>query len=284
MRNWGDHLALWSQTREPGARPLDACVVDLRAPELDDPYVNREGLARIAGISTEDLPDPKHSDRSDLPEPQHEVNGEMWWAKPVAQDWAESHRQTHVPESVLSATTSYGTTQPVGLVDDHDRLRRTFHETLTADRGTGRRTTPYLKGEPAREAADSLAWDAAASVIYGNDQGLVPHEAIRVVLIESIVARFAEDVDRGKEEQSRLAPIRANTMRLLAWYLRHRPRSTAGILGEICLLARVKLDLSPSTVGSVLRRSFHLSSGLDRSVTDALLESALPPSARPVTG
>ncbi len=284
--NWKDHLALWAQLRasQPGRLPLDACVVDLQAPELETgTLVDMVGLAKIAGLSTNDLPDPKYGGRDELPEPQHEADGRMWWSVPVAQDWGENYRRDNGPATLLSSTTVYDTIQPTGLVTDHNRLRRVFHETLTEQRRNGgKKQAPYMKGNLAQEAANELAWDAAAALMYGHNQGLIPHSPLRDVLVEAILSRLAEDVERRRGEdrkESILSDMPTSAVKLLTWYIQHRPRETANILGEICLKARVRLDLQPAEVGSLFRRSFTLDSGLDGKTIDTLLDMALPPSA-----
>jgi hypothetical protein len=132
-------------------------------------------LAKIAAVSAEAMPDLRYGGAKELPVPQDEADGTMRWSTPVARDWAESHHQKNGPAVLLSATTSYDTAQPVGLVDSHNRLRENFLEDLTKPRGKRRKV--YLKGDEAREAADSLAWTAAISLMYGNDNGLIPHFA-----------------------------------------------------------------------------------------------------------
>jgi hypothetical protein len=286
--NWKDHLALWAQLRasQPDRPPLDACVADLRAPELRrENLVGKAELAKLAGISTNDLPDPEYGGRNDLPEPQYEDAGTMWWSVPVARDWAENYLRDNGPAALLSSTTVYGTVQPTGLVADHNRLRRVFHESLTEQRGSvGKKEAPYMKGAMAQSAADALAWDAAAALMYGHDQGLIPHGPLREVLVESILGRLAEDVEersrRGKSREGMvLSDMPTGAVKLLTWYIRHRPRETAGILGEVCLRARVGLDLPPAKIGNLFRRSFTLDSGLDGKTIDTLLDMALPPSA-----
>ncbi|MFG2895002.1 hypothetical protein [Streptomyces sp. NPDC048248] len=288
VTNWKDHLALWAELRaaDPGRLPLDACIVDFHAPELErEALVDMAGLAKIAAIGVDDLPDPKYG-RNSLPEPQLEAAGSMWWSVPVAQDWAENHLRDNGPEALLSATTVYDTVQPTGLVDDHNRLRGVFHEALTESRHSGGKKQPaFMKGDLAQSAADSLAWDAAASLMYGHDQGLIPHGPLRDVLVESIVGRLAEDVEQrvseGKGvEDIMLSDMPTSAVKLLTWYIQRRPRETANLLGEVCLTARVRLGLQPAVVGGLFRRSFSLDSGLDGKTIDSLLDMALPPSAR----
>lgn len=283
VANWRDHLALWAQHRSPGARPLEACVVDLHAPELEAvSLVDMAGLAKIAAVPADDMPDLRYGGAKELPEPQDVADdGTMRWSVPVARDWAENYHQKNGATVLLSATTSYDTTQPVGLVDSHNRLRKNFLEDLTKPRG--KRRKPLLKGDEAREAADSLAWTAATSLMYGSDYGLIPHFPLREVLVDAVVGHLAEDVERRKETQKEditLSDLSGSTVKMLTWYFQHHPDSTASILGEICLQSRVRLGLAPAQVGELLRLSFHLDSGLDKGIIDRLMDMALPPSAR----
>jgi hypothetical protein len=279
--DWQDHLALWAQLRasRPGARPLKECVVDLHAPELaTDRLVDLAGLAKIAAVAEEDMPDLRY-EADKFPEPQAGVGGAPWWSVPVARDWAEDFRRKNGPRTLLSATTSYDTVQPVGLVDAHNRLRKVFHDDLTESRGKRRKS--YLKGDEAHEVADALAWTAAATLMYGQDSGLIPGSALRGVLIDAVLSSLAVDVERrsGSKDQTTLGDLPAGTVAMLVWYLQHRPEAAAGVFGEICLDARLRFNLSPVQVGKMLRTSFHLDSDLDSSTVRQLMDMALPPSA-----
>ncbi|WP_329171281.1 hypothetical protein [Streptomyces sp. NBC_01477] len=281
--NWHDHLALWAQLRasQPGVRPLTECVVDLHAPELAaDRLVNMAGLANIAAVAEEDMPDLRY-EADKLPEPQAEADGAPWWSVPVARDWAENFHQKNGPKSLLAATTSYDTVQPVGLVDAHNRLRKNFHDDLT-EQPRGKRRKPYMKGDDAHEAADALAWTAATTLMYGQDQGLIPGGALRKVLIDAVLGHLADDVDQhgGTNDGKRLGDLPADTVRMLVWYFQHRPEAAAGIFGEICLDARLRFGITPVQVGKMLRVSFHLDSDLDSDAVRQLMDMALPPSAR----
>ncbi|MFD3544839.1 hypothetical protein ACFWUW_04320 [Streptomyces sp. NPDC058655] len=50
---------------------------------------------------------------------------------------------------------------------------------------------------------------------------------------------------------------------------------------QICLDAHTRLNVDPETVGKIIRRSLYLDSKLGRKTIDALLDMALPPSAKP---
>jgi hypothetical protein len=260
---------------------LKECVVDLHAPVLAaDRLVGLAGLAKIAAVAEEDLPDLRY-EADKLPEPQAEADGAPWWSMPIARDWAENFRQKNGPGKLLAATTSYDTVQPVGLVDAHNRLRKVCHDDLT-EQPRGKRRKPYLKGDDAREVADELAWTAAATLMYGQDQGLIPGGALRTVPIHAVLGHLADDVDQhsGPKDERRLADLPADTVRMLVWYFQHRPEAAAGIFGEICLDARLRFGFTPVQVGKMLQVSFHLDSGLDGSTVRQLMDMALPPSAR----
>ncbi|MFD4376801.1 hypothetical protein [Streptomyces sp. NPDC058486] len=263
LPNWLDHLALWAEHRRsvPDGRPLDECVVDLKAPELErGRLVDRAGLAKIADIAEDDLPDPRHG-RDKLPEPQdHGVSGPLW-SQPVARDWAEQHRRDHGPGALLSAITSFGTSQPRGLVADHNRLTQVIH----------------VDGEQTEEAAKTLAWWPAV-VLTGGPESLFPVSALRMTLVEAVISHLARDAEKGRNTMW-LSPLHPDVAKIFDWYIQHKPDRTAGLLSEICLKAQEWLDLHPETVGSIIRRSLRLHSTLGEETVDTLLDMALPPSA-----
>ncbi|MEV5432708.1 hypothetical protein [Streptomyces sp. NPDC052701] len=281
LLHWRDHLALWAASRRPGSLPLDRCVVDLRAPELEPAHlVDRTGLAQIAGLAPDDLPHPKYGRRR-LPVPQVETAEGPRWSQPVVRDWAEQHRRTHGPQMLLSATTVFGTDQPLGLVADHNHLTKVIHDSLKdpdnhqQKRGLSRSKTTH------EELAAKLAWWPAVALSDGTD-GFIPVAALRTTLVEAIVGGLAEDVNRAAKTNKTgvsLGDIRRDVVKLLDWYILREPDGTPTLFGEICLLARVRLGLEPKDVGDLLRRSLHLDSELDGETVDALLDLALPPSA-----
>lgn len=283
LANWRDHLALWAQQRQQlsNARPLDQCVVDLRAPELEPAsLVDRAGLAKIAQLAPDDLPHPKHG-RRDLPPPQAGTAERPLWSEPVASDWAEQYRSTHGPATLLAGTTSFGTTQPRGLVSDHNQLTEIIRHSLEDQEAKSAKRRSTRKDEP-HDGAATLAWWPAVA-LTDSPRSLFPISALRTTLIEAVLGGLADDVERarkwGKDAPS-LRDIRTDVVKLLDWYIERKPGHTAGLFGEILLIARTRLDLPPQKVASLLRRSLHLDSAMDGDTIDALLEMALPPSAR----
>ncbi|MDT0460694.1 hypothetical protein RM550_34065 [Streptomyces sp. DSM 41527] len=282
LPHWRDHLALWAASRQPGSLPLDQCVIDLRAPELEPArLVDRTGLAQIAGLALDDLPHPKYS-RSSLPVPQTETAEGPRWSRPVARDWAEEHRRAHGPQALLSGTTTFDSEQPLGLVADHNRLTKIICDSLE-DADSPKRKGGLRRGRTTREeSAAQLAWWPAVALSDDTD-GLIPVAALRTTLVEAVIGGLAEDVDRaGKRNRAgvSLGDIRRDVVKLLDWYILREPGRTPVLFGEICLLARLRLGLEPRDVGDLLRRSLHLDSELDGETVDALLDLALPPSAQ----
>ncbi|MEU8949643.1 hypothetical protein [Streptomyces sp. NPDC048489] len=264
VSNWRDHLALWAEHRQgmPDARPLAECVVDLQAPELEPGrLVGRAAMAKIANIAEDDLPAPGYEDHK-MPEPQAHRATEPLWSQPVARDWAEQHRQDHGPGALLSATTTFGTPQPQGLVDDHNHLTKVIH----------------VDGKQTEEEAKTLAWWPAVSLTVGPESHL-PMSALRTTLIEAVLSHLAMT---KAEERSGIwfRPLRRDVVKVFDWYVQRKPDRTSGLLSEICLDARTRLDVDPQTVGQLIRRSLHRESTLGKQTIDALLDAALPPSAK----
>ncbi|WP_327330542.1 hypothetical protein OG265_37325 (plasmid) [Streptomyces sp. NBC_01208] len=282
LSDWHDHLALWAARRQRDSRPLDQCVVDLRTPELDPArFVDREGLAKIANMSSEELPHPERG-RRDLPPAQTETPAGPLWSQPVAQDWAEQRRRTHGPRALLSGrTTEFGTDQPLGLVADHNHLTKIIRDGLEDDRNDGKRRLGFAKPDLERTAA-TLAWWPAVALTEGPNS-LIPISAVRTAVIEAVLGGLARDVNnarkRGRNEVS-LGDIRRDVVALLDWYIQRKPDHTPRLFGEICLEARLRFELSSEQVGHLLQRSLYLDSALDHETINSLLDLALPPSAQ----
>ncbi|MFE1782426.1 hypothetical protein ACFW9F_07500 [Streptomyces sp. NPDC059506] len=285
LPHWREHLALWASHRKPGSRPLDQCIVDLQAPELDPAcFVDRAGLAQIAELELEDLPHPKHG-RKDLPLPQAETAEGPRWSRPVAHDWAEQYHRTHGPEKLLSATTTFGTDQPRGLVDDHNRLTKIIADSLQ-DAEDRKKNRLFTRGSSTNqeELAAHLAWWPAVAMNDGTD-GFIPLTSVRTTIVEAVLgglARDAKDTDDSKSVF--LGDIMADVVHLIDWYILREPQLAPALFGEICLDARLRFGLDPKDVGDLLRRSLNLDSGLDRQTINALLDLALPPSAQSAEG
>lgn len=279
LPNWRDHLALWAEHRRrlPDARPLDECIVDLQAPELErSRLIGRAGLAKIAEVSEVDLPDPEYAS-DELPVPQDYSAAGPRWSVPVAQDWAERYLRAHGPKDLLVETTAFGTSQPRGLVADHNRLTKIIRDSLESDRNDKPRLL-HRDEKRVQEAAETLAWWPAVALTEGPGS-LFPVSALRTTLIEAVVSGLARDVVKGRSEQS-LGDIRTDVVKVFDWYIQRKPDHLEGLLGEICLLAHTRLDLAPEAVGRLIRRSLHLDSKLDGKTIDQLLDTALPPSAK----
>ncbi|MBZ6093458.1 hypothetical protein KVH02_34925 [Streptomyces olivaceus] len=278
LPHWREHLALWASRRKPGSLPLDRCVVDLRAPELDpDLFVDRAGLAQIAELKPEDLPHPQYG-RKDLPPPQDETAQGPRWSRPVARDWAEQHRRTHGPEKLLSATTRFGTDQPRGLVDDHNRLTKIIADSLQAAAESKRNRLFTRSGTDHEEQAAHLAWWPAVALNDGTD-GFIPFTAVRTTIVEAVLGGLARDVEHTDNPEI-LGDIVGDVVHLIDWYILREPELAPALFGEICLDARLRFGLDTKAVGDLLRRSLNLDSSLDQQTLSTLFDLALPPSAQ----
>ncbi|MEV5204626.1 hypothetical protein [Streptomyces sp. NPDC053720] len=161
----------------------------------------------------------------------------------------------------LSATTSFDTPQPQGLVADHDRLRFI-----------------HVDGKQTEKAAKTLAWWPAVSLTVGTES-LVLMSALRTILIEAVLSPLATGVKKGRSGIW-LGTLRRDVVKVFDWYVQREPDHTAGLLSEICLDAHTWLDVDPQTVGQLIRRSLHHDSTLGEETIDALLDMALPPSVK----
>jgi len=97
-----------------------------------------------------------------------------------------------------------------------------------------------------------------------------------------VLSHLAEDVEQERSGNG-LGNLRHDVVEIFDWYVQRQPDHTAGLLGEICPDTRTRLNLDPRIVGRYIRRSLHFDSTLDRETIDALLDMALPPSAKPST-
>ncbi|MFD8019767.1 hypothetical protein ACFV6G_04990 [Streptomyces lavendulae] len=124
----------------PDARPLEECVVDLKAPELEPvSLVDRAGPAKIANIAEGNLPDPKHEDHK-LPELQAHAAIGLCGRSP----WPGTGRNSvTVPRAPARSSPHHlfrHTPQPHGFVADHNRLTRVIQGTAIRPRRRSRGT------------------------------------------------------------------------------------------------------------------------------------------------
>lgn len=103
--------------------------------------------------------------------------------------------------------------------------------------------------------------------------------ALRTTLIEAVLSHLATN-DVRETSGIWLRPFHRDVVKVFDWYVQRKPDHTAGLLSEICLEARTRLDVAPESVGQLFRRSLHRDSTLGKETIDALLDAALPPSAK----
>lgn len=98
--------------------------------------------------------------------------------------------------------------------------------------------------------------------------------------VDAVMPHASENARKWGKDEPSLGDSSTDVAKLVVWYIQRKPGHTAGIFGEICLIARTRLALPPEEVGRLLRRSLHLDSKLDGKTINALLDLALPPSAK----
>lgn len=104
---WAHDLAYWAACRLVDGLPLEQCIVDVSAPELDrDALVSKSGAAREIGLSRTEINEAMTADGSGraerFPFPQwHTLNtGSPRWSKPVLREWMWERQRAH-PEPVV---------------------------------------------------------------------------------------------------------------------------------------------------------------------------------------
>lgn len=104
---WAHDLAYWAACRPVDGLPLEQCIVDVSAPELDrDALVSKSGAAREVGLSRAEIKEAMNADGSGravrFPFPQwHTPNTRSpRWSKPVLQEWMWERQRAH-PEPVV---------------------------------------------------------------------------------------------------------------------------------------------------------------------------------------
>lgn len=118
-KRWLHDLAYWASVRPSSAVPLDRCIVNIDAPELQrDALVSAASAARKAGISRAELRDARAQDGTDpqttFPLPQwHTPHANAArWSVPVIEDWAWERKRQDIGS--LAKTFRSGSSLPPG--------------------------------------------------------------------------------------------------------------------------------------------------------------------------
>jgi len=302
VTGWAEHLAAWA-ARRSAHEPLNSCVVAVSAPELTGEQLVGVGeLAEIAGVAASTLRAYLSRDEGDVPAPQATVNGRSVWARPVAQEWAETRRRS--PEGVRAAvaTDRDATSLPEGVAEVWKRFTRRFFSQLWENPAQRKRWALRWRNEAAaRDLAEDLGWEIAAGL-----DSLVPLDALSSTVRHAVLDEFAtgqqldRDLDRGRHPdqyrhlsvagpiaEDRAIPsggadfygITPPVARMLDWLIRHSPTSAGHAIGEIIGEAQRRLDIPREVSEDSIRTALGLDSKLDPGVRDEFLDLVFTPAA-----
>ncbi len=105
---WRHDLASWAACRPEDALPLEKCIVDVSAAELDRAaLVSTAGAARVTGLSRKEVHEAitgaagGRATRFPFPQRHTAHTGSPRWSKPVLQEWAWERQRAH-PEPVVT--------------------------------------------------------------------------------------------------------------------------------------------------------------------------------------
>lgn len=104
---WAHDLAYWAAHRPDDGQPLEHCVIDVSATELDrDALLSKSGAARELGLSRSEINDALNTDgggraeRFPFPQWHTPHTSSRRWSKPVLREWMWERQRAH-PEPVV---------------------------------------------------------------------------------------------------------------------------------------------------------------------------------------
>ncbi|MGI5255445.1 hypothetical protein [Actinacidiphila glaucinigra] len=278
---WLDDLALWAHHRiENGTVPvaLDACVVDLAAPELArGQMVDADGLAEIAGVSAATMAAYLADADGGLPAPQSTATGRSTWSRPVVLDWAERRcRSSHGVTAAVSGADGL----TVGAAELRDHFANVFFLMLSAQ--TEAESQDARRPATARDVADvRRTAEALGRRVAEDTDRLVPVHDLAVVLQIALMSEF----DRSRESPgvSRGVGIGEGlgmspwSGRMLGWFIRHHPAAAWETIGEFIGQAEHHLNVPRRVTMDALRVGLARDGAMDPAILATYLERALPP-------
>ncbi|MEU8138627.1 hypothetical protein [Streptodolium elevatio] len=279
---WPDDLAMWAAHHQDqdDARPLDACYVDVTAPELAaNRMIGVAQLADIGGIAASTLRAYISRGEGDVPPPQATPGSRSLWSRPVAQDWAEQrHRSPERVEAAVTDDTS-DTPLPAGAAEVHARYTAQFTNLLW-DNPTRRRmwALRHRTQTAAAALADELAWNVAADI-----DAVIPFDALastveHAVLDELAISRTIQDKDQPpRDEGWNTYAIAPHVAQMLDWLIRHAPHHARGAIGDIIGEAERRMNIPHQVTARTIGQALALDSTLPRDTLEDYLHRVLPP-------
>ncbi len=271
---WADDLAVWASRRE-GGLPLASCVVNLAAPELTgDQLIGPAELAKIGGVAPSTLRAYISRGEADIPAPQATIGGRNAWARPVAEEWAETRRTS--PDSLREAITAGQDEAPPGITHVWDRYTRLFFSALWDNTGQRKRWALRWRNQAAvHDVARGLGWTVAADVQEGNLIGITDlARTARHAVLDELAA--GQQLDHGNPDPV-FYGISAPVARTLDWVIRHNPTLGAATLAEIIGESERRLGIARPVSARSLRTALNLDSELSNDSRRDYLDRVLTP-------
>lgn len=242
--DWGRELGAWAASRAPEGttplRPLERCIVDISAPELNaGQMLNANEAAKVAGISVATFRSYISRKENDVPDPQAVLGSSAVWSRPVIDQWVESRGYTaEAAEQAVSTRNFGGYDLPTGLADAAEQI----HYWLQADLSRpGPELAPTLLGwrkRRNRETTQALARDLSLSIVTELHK-LIPMESLAYTLGDAILGHMAEqaETDRPADEEGDPSPafysMYPHTEHLLVWMIRTSPAHARYVVNTV---------------------------------------------------
>jgi hypothetical protein len=271
-RRWRDDLAAWA-ARHGDGRHLAACVVQLTAPELAaDQLLGAAEMAEVAGIGASTLRAYLARGENEVPLPQATVGGRSMWARPVAEDWAESRRRSRDGVARTMADRDHDNLS-IGVVRLWDYFTKAFTIDLWDRDGNRKRFALRWRTKAAvRELAHDVAWTAAASL-----DRIVPISDLGMTIRAAVLFELA-DWQRTMRDEEVSFPINHAIARTLDWLIQHKPELARAVVAEIVGEAERGLGIPPEVTGFSLRQALALDGKLPgENPYEEFFDLALPP-------
>lgn len=220
------------------------------------------------------------------------------WARPVAQEWAESRHRSADNVAAAVSTEHRGARMSIGATEIWNRLSVSFFDRMWGDPNERRRFALRSRNAASvRDLAETLGRDVASSI-----DTLVPIDALAATITHAVLDElaFGQHLHRGTtavrgghqsppgidvtgNDTARAdAPyygIRQPVAHTLDWLIRHKPSAAGHVIAEIIGEAETRFDIPRNVSERSIATALALDSKLEPDVVDQFLARVGQPSA-----